>query len=309
MAEDTTRRAFLGGAGAAVVLGAVGTVGAQSGDDCPDAAELATTIDEKEQRLAHLREEQQRLESEVVPRLESATATAREQWREQQHQYDDATLAQAKETGLAMRESIVQLRVEYANSASFDLSTAWYAGDDLLLTNSHNVDGARPQDTIVASALDGTEFACEVVDRVETNNPDVALLRAAQTGPALSVGSADNLSVGDPLVQVGHPGDLGNWAITLGEVLNFKDVTYRQSETEFQSTVPGMQGSSGSPVATLDGTVVGMLYAGRSPMEPPASGPPEPAPLDVRTQPLPQTTTGGVHVTADEAERLVEAWT
>jgi serine protease Do len=303
-----TRRTFLASSGAVVALGSAGAVTAQS-EDCQSAGTLADEVARKEDRLASLQSERQRLETEQIPALESETAAAIERWRDQQHRYDEATLTSAKETGIEMRDSIVQLRVEYAGGPSFDLSTAWYAREDLLLTNSHNVSGYTSADVIRAETVDGDTFECSLINREETNNPDVALLRPDQSGSPLPTGEASNRQKGDRIVQVGHPGDLGNWVITLGEILSFTDVTGMESETEFQASTPGMKGSSGSPVATLDGTVVGMLYSGRTPSTQQQQGPPEPATPTVRTEPLPQETTGGVYVAVEKALRLLEEWT
>lgn len=310
MSGNATRRTYLGVVGSTVVLGAIESAAARGREDpCSDASGLAATLEEKRAKLRDLEDETERIRTEQIPDLETETAVALEAWRDEQHVYDAATLERARETGITMREGVVQLRVEFAGSRNFDLSTAWYARENLLLTNAHNVEDYRPEDTIAATTLDGTELSCELVNSQAGNNPDVALLRTAEAGTPLPTASADQLERGAPLVQVGHPGDLGNWVITMGEVLSFTNSWGEPSESEFQSTVSGMQGSSGSPVATLDGTVVGMLYSGRMPTGGDPDGTPEPAPVEVRTEPLASDTTGGVHVTAERSMELLEEWT
>ncbi len=81
---------------------------------------------------------------------------------------------------------------------------------------------------------------------------DVAILRTDYTkAPGLPVGSSGGLKEGDPLVQVGHPGGIGNWVMTLGEVV-------MRHGSRLVGTVPTAGGMSGSPVLTLDGKVVGI---------------------------------------------------
>jgi serine protease Do len=83
-------------------------------------------------------------------------------------------------------------------------------------------------------------------------------MRSDVAGPPLTPGNADDLEPGQPLVQVGHPGGVGNWVIALGRYLG-------ETDTEadgFLTSIPSEGGSSGSPTVTLDGEVVGLLSGG-----------------------------------------------
>lgn len=71
--------------------------------------------------------------------------------------------------------------------------------------------------------------------------------------------------------------------------------------------MPSTNGNSGSPVATLDGTVVGLTYGSVNRDD--VSGPPEPAdPTAIEEYPY-QKTQFAEHEAIDTVERYYEEWT
>jgi serine protease Do len=141
--------------------------------------------------------------------------------------------------------------------------TAWFVDEGLLFTNAHNV--FEPGSEIQGLTHDGRELDLEVVDFVEEFPPDVALLRTPHRGATpLPMARVDDLEAGQPLVQVGHPGEVGYWIISMGRFVEASQ-SYSSDGTEYTaltSVVPGRRGVSGSPVLTLDGEVVGMTHGG-----------------------------------------------
>lgn len=166
--------------------------------------------------------------------------------------FSSTTRRRAREIGLDARESVVVLDVEGRHSEG--TATAWFVTDHHLLTNAHNVEGEF--ETLYGITVEQETFEPELVGRVESLWPDVALLRTDVTGSPLSVGDSSSLARDDPLVQVGHPGAeaFGFWAITLG------GFSTRISPNDLSATIPGLTGASGSPILDLNGDVVAMTY-------------------------------------------------
>lgn len=289
MSSRLTRRQYLLGTGGVIAAGSF-TMRARAADECQAVDRLAETLAERravEDRVAAdldaARSTRTALETRLVA-LQGGTDAG--------SSFTPSVRDAALENGLAARASIAYLSIDYGTA------TGWFVDDGLLLTNSHNV--AEMNDAH-GWTLDGERFEFEVVNRVSDQDPDVALLRTDHDAPSLPTGTTASLAPGDPLVQVGHPGGFGNWVITLGAVRD-------SSGTSITSTVPGQSGSSGSPVLSLDGAVVGMTYAG-SPIDERAFGAtPTPAPDDVHYEPL-AAREDSLHVPVEAAMDRLEAWT
>ncbi|PSP97299.1 hypothetical protein BRC94_10550 [Halobacteriales archaeon QS_5_70_17] len=175
---------------------------------------------------------------------------------------DDGAVERAGEVGRRLRESVVYLEASAGNRGRRAATGFRFEGGDAggayVVTNAHNVAGAGE---FTAWTLAGERRDAELVDYVESLRPDVALLRVEGfDAPAPPTGSADALEPGQPLVQVGHPSIMGNWVITVGP---FEDRGGFGADA-LRSHVPGMQGNSGSPLATLDGDVVGLTHGATS---------------------------------------------
>ena len=253
-------------------------------------------------------------EFRTVEDLEYEIARTREKWAETYGRrgqlpggFEDDVLADARTVGKQVRESVVYLEVPSGHA------TAWFIDDHHILTNSHNVLGLS---SVTAWTLDGSSLDVEVVEAVPEMLPDVALLRADRAGTPLSLGSAASLEPGDSVVQVGHPGDVGSWLISVGLHLRTSGIRNEADApptgpgvvSEIVTSVPGTQGNSGSPLVNLDGEVVGMTHGGTDQDPLPIDGPPEPSEPTVYDWPF-AAKTWARHVPIETAAELYEEWT
>lgn len=250
MSVEMTRREALLAIGGGLALPVAAPVGASTGQDaCGDQRALEREVAQLREQVAAAHADLERLPDEIVERqrriLELFAATSEPRFR-------TSTRRQAVDIGTRARESVIVLDV--VDRYGGGTATAWFVTEHRLLTNAHNVSGAFER--IHGVALDGQSFEASVVESVEQQQPDVALLETEYTGTPLPSGDSATLSRDDPVVQVGHPADFGFWVLTLGGYLE------QRSADELWATIPGLEGNSGSPILDLDGAVVGMTYGG-----------------------------------------------
>ncbi|SEO37725.1 serine protease Do [Halogranum amylolyticum] len=230
--------------------------------------------------------------AETNPRPSSVT-------RPEDSAFDEETRERAREVGLATREAVVYLELRAGNR--FSVGTGWILDDEHVVTNGHVVSQGGE---VTCYTVDGDTLALELVEA--SRDPDVALLRTDDEVPAtLSTGAAERLDRDQPLVQVGHPGSVGNWIISLGRFGGRTGVL--GSGDTLRSSVPSAQGNSGSPLVTLDGDVVGLTYAstmgqGRFPGS-------TPEPSDDRVRESFASNSSALHVPVETVEELVDEWT
>lgn len=219
--------------------------------------------------------------------------------------FGDETMSEATDIGLMARDATVIIKQHDAGG----VGTGWFVEPDLIFTNSHNVQSGQVYD-LQATAIDGTAVDVSIVEYVEDEIPDVALLRTEgyEHDSTLSLGSESALEPEQPLVQTGHPGGIGYWVTSLGYYLSQEEYgmdggTYN----ELKTLVPGIEGVSGSPVLTLEGDVVGMTYGGQPMLE---RDPKDPAPVipdRVFDSPLGHITTA-MHIGSDVMNQFKEEW-
>ena len=193
-----------------------------------------------------------------------------------------------------LRSSIVVVQSGGGKGSGFVI------GDDLIVTNEHVISGegtgyrSGVVSGIIAKTFAGEEFNAVMIgyDKVW----DVALLQtdAPLDVPPLTWGDSKKLQNGDPLFAIGHPGQMGNWALTAGIFIQSETIIFSplreqyETEVEFnealasqqqlmepntsykegdlgtkttlQTTVPGMIGSSGSPILNINGEVIALLW-------------------------------------------------
>ena len=128
-----------------------------------------------------------------------------------------------------------------------------------VITNAHVVDGASAVTVITHG---GTEYPAEIVGTDATN--DVAVLKVDATGlPAVTVGSSNDLAIGDMVVAIGNP---------LGELSSTQTVGYvsgKERDVTTDGTIMSMiqtdaainSGNSGGPLFNMYGEVVGITTA------------------------------------------------
>lgn len=166
--------------------------------------------------------------------------------------YSEATRQRAREVGLDIRESVVAMSPQPPQVRG----TGWYFDAASVIVTAAHLVAAR--DGWTGWQPDGTAVPMTYIDDAYLDGADVGALRTEVAGPPLPAGDADALDPGQPLVQVGHPGGVGNWVIALGRYLG-------ETDTEadgFLTSIPSAGGMSGAPTVTLDGEVVGLLSGG-----------------------------------------------
>jgi serine protease Do len=141
--------------------------------------------------------------------------------------------------------------------------------DGYILTNDHVVRGAERVTVVLP---DRREYSAEIVGR--DPNTDIAVLHIGVEGlPVVEVGDSDRLDVGDWVVALGYPLQLGSTA-TAG-IVSAKGRNIRIMPTTEEAPAPLENfiqtdaainpGNSGGPLVDLEGRVVGMNTAIASP--------------------------------------------
>lgn len=181
--------------------------------------------------------------------------------------FEESTLDAADRLYERHRDSVVQVGEQSTDrhQRTAAAGTGWFVSPTEIVTNSHVVRTQRPQHAFLA---DGTKIN---VTHVGSGSGDIALLRTDHEGTPLELGDPTDLSFGQPLVGIGHPGSFGSWTGTVGRFITDGERFAASSksgigtgrsigEGQIATTVPAQGGSSGSPTMTLDGTVVGMVF-------------------------------------------------
>ncbi len=137
--------------------------------------------------------------------------------------------------------------------------------DGYVGTNYHVIEDATEISVITH---DGSTYSAEVVGYDDTN--DVAVLKVEGKGlPFVTIGSSDDLIVGDQVVAIGNPlGELTN-TLTVGYVsAKERDVTTDGITINMLQTDAAINsGNSGGPLFNMRGEVVGITtakYSGES---------------------------------------------
>ncbi len=128
--------------------------------------------------------------------------------------------------------------------------------DGYILTNNHVVDGA---DTVNVDFTDGRTLTAKIVGMDKAS--DLALLKVTgSTFKAIAIGNSDNVKVGDVVLAVGNPLNIGQ-TVTMG-IISAKgrstgvgDGSY---EDFLQTDAPINHGNSGGALVNTRGELVGI---------------------------------------------------
>jgi serine protease Do len=158
---------------------------------------------------------------------------------------------------LARRLRAVTVRI-HTSSARFDAVGAgvlWPAGDRVVVaTNAHVVPANRGDDVSVEGA-NGFVVDASVIAR--NRDRDLALLALphvpAEWSPGAALGDARALRTGEIVVALGHPFGVPG-ALSVGVV----HLVPNGDDAWLRADIRLAPGNSGGPLATLDGTVVGI---------------------------------------------------
>jgi len=158
--------------------------------------------------------------------------------------------------GAATAELVEQVRVGVAEvrtrGGGAGAGTIWRR-DGTIVTNHHVV----PRDEAHVTLADGRSFAGAVVARDPRN--DLAVVKVTATDlPAVTIGDARKLRVGELVLAVGHPFGLRG-AATIGVVSSpHEPGEPRQSRELVRADVLLGPGNSGGPLTDARGRVVGI---------------------------------------------------
>src|ERR1700732_462408 len=133
--------------------------------------------------------------------------------------------------------------------------------DGLIVTNRHVVNGALK---IRVHLPDGRDVPAKLLGADAVT--DIALLKVnAGNLPALHLGTSQSVSVGDPVIAIGHPFGLGQ-SVSAG-IISARGRTLEDDPyIDFLQTDAAINhGNSGGPLMSPDGTVVGVTSAIFSP--------------------------------------------
>lgn len=131
--------------------------------------------------------------------------------------------------------------------------------DGYILSNYHVVQNAQ---TLTVTLYDGTEYQAKVVGYDAVS--DVALLKIEASGlPPVTIGSSEDLEVGEQVVAIGNPlGELtstltGGYISAKGRTINTEGTLLNMLQTDAAINA----GNSGSPLFNMKGEVVGITTA------------------------------------------------
>ncbi len=124
--------------------------------------------------------------------------------------------------------------------------------DGLVMTNAHVVEGA---DEVMVTLTDGREFKARTVG--SDKRTDVAVVKIEATGlPAMNIGDANKLRVGEWVMAIGSPFGLEN-TVTAG-IVSAKQRDTGDYLPFIQTDVAINPGNSGGPLLNMRGEVVGI---------------------------------------------------
>ena len=132
------------------------------------------------------------------------------------------------------------------------------ASDGFVLTNHHVVHGA---DEIAVALADGRRLPARLVGA--DPETDLAVLRVeARDLPAITLGAAESLAVGDVVLAIGNPFDVGQ-TVTMGIVsaVGRNNLGLNRYEEFIQTDAAINQGNSGGALIDTDGNLVGINTA------------------------------------------------
>jgi serine protease DegQ len=147
----------------------------------------------------------------------------------------------------------------HPNERTFNLGSGVIAtADGYVLTNNHVVEAAEQ---IAVKLPDGREVDAHLVGADPES--DLAVLKVGLDSlPAITFGRSENLRVGDVVLAIGNPFDVGQ-TVTMGIVsaLGRNDLRINPYENFIQTDAAINQGNSGGALIDASGTLVGINSA------------------------------------------------
>src|SRR5688500_17772668 len=126
------------------------------------------------------------------------------------------------------------------------------SADGLVMTNAHVVDGA---DEVLVTSTDKREFKARIIGN--DKRTEVAVVKIEATGlPAVKIGDANKLRVGEWVMAIGSPFGLDN-TVTAG-IVSAKQRDTGDYLPFIQTDVAINPGNSGGPLLNMRGEVIGI---------------------------------------------------
>ncbi len=167
----------------------------------------------------------------------------------------DADSAQSQLSPIdAVRQATVYIEASHPTG---DLSGSGFVvtSDGIIATTAHGIAGAT---AVKIKLQSGEEYPLEGILSVDEAR-DIVLLRiTANDLPTVSLGDSDSTRVGQRLLAFGAP--LGLEATVTDGLLS--GIRMEEGVRWFQISIPVSPGSSGGPVTTEDGRVIGIVVGG-----------------------------------------------
>ncbi len=175
-------------------------------------------------------------------------------------QANGGTLESVAAVAKAVLPSIVSINVDTRTDSGTG-SGVIYRSDGYILTNDHVVRGAQQ---IFVTLANGQELEARVVGTAYPQ-VDIAVIKVDKSGlPAATLGSTQELEVGDLAVALGSPFGLQS-TVTAGVVSALhRNITFGNAarfSDAIQTDAPINPGNSGGPLANSTGEVVGINTA------------------------------------------------
>ena len=163
---------------------------------------------------------------------------------------NSATIAWLEGVGWSESEALDLAEKVRASTVIIDGGTGWVAAPDLVVTNGHVTPEVGA--TVSLETITGVHLSALVLE--SSLIPDLAVLRVtsniSELPPPLSIGTT---SPGNPVMAVGHPGFVGNWVVTVGEVVSVNPDSWILAD------VSVAEGNSGGLAVNQDGEVIGVV--------------------------------------------------
>ncbi|HWK41289.1 MAG TPA: Do family serine endopeptidase [Croceibacterium sp.] len=142
------------------------------------------------------------------------------------------------------------------------------SADGYVVTNNHVIqpDGRAELEEVTVTLVDGTEYPAEVVGRDQASDLAVLKIKRSQPFPFVHFGDSSLARVGDWVVAIGNPFNLGG-TVTSGII----SAVYRNTNTGgaydryIQTDASINRGNSGGPLFDMQGNVIGINNAIFSP--------------------------------------------
>jgi putative serine protease PepD len=163
--------------------------------------------------------------------------------------------------------SVVQLRTQSGEGSGFVIRA-----DGLIVTNNHVIEQAASGGTLKAVFQDGQTADATVLGRDPSSDLAVVQAKGVSGKIPVTLGSSDNLKVGQAVIAIGSPFELSG-TVTSGIVSSLHRPTRAGGENGSEATVMDAiqtdaainPGNSGGPLVNMAGQVVGINSAIYSP--------------------------------------------